>query len=88
MGRIEGSIFDELRRPLRGAMIIIVVSPDDQAEIANISDIEGAFRFERLTPGKYRLRVLAEGFVIFQHDLEVERGKTSALEVKMTPLPS
>jgi hypothetical protein len=87
-GWIDGLVVDPLERPLRGAMIIIVAGPDDHTQIAAISDIDGRFMFGPLMKGRYRLRVIAEGCRIVEHDVEVRDRETVSADFAMTSLPA
>jgi hypothetical protein len=82
-GRIEARVLDLANEPVRGAMIIIVAAPDDLVDFAAISDVDGFFTFERLTPGFYRLRVLAEGHGTIERTLEVAAGETVDVDLTL-----
>lgn len=69
-------------------MIIILSGPDDYAQIAAISDIEGRFSFGPLMPGSYRLQLLAEGCRALERELGVGPLETVGFEVTLTELPA
>ncbi len=52
------------------------------------SDIDGRFRFDRVVPGQYRLRVRAIGYRPFiRTDLRVGSGKPLQIAIDLEPLP-
>src|SRR5438105_14660347 len=60
---LTGSVQDPSGAGIQGAKLMLK-SSDGGAQQDTISDVAGAFRFERATAGAYDLRVEKEGFKV------------------------
>lgn len=74
-------------RPLAGATVILVGTP-----LRATTDAQGTFRFDRLAPGRYSLRIVAPGFdSATREGLSLTAGATRRVEVTLAqaavPLP-
>ena len=84
-GSIEGSVVDEQGRPVERYLLAVesfVSSVDPKARFGNrsrsITDPGGAFRWEKLPPGRYVLAASAEGRPPTRSDgIEVEAGRAT-----------
>lgn len=80
-GTVSGTVFDgQTGRPIPGARIAI----DGQTSDSQVSDPDGQFSIN-LTPGKYVVRVTAEGYLdIDIRDVEVTAGASTEASAVMT----
>ncbi len=72
-----GSFTGTLRTPaddLLGGAKVTIASPDGKTQSA-MTDAKGAFTFDKLLPGKYKVRVEAVGFVPFDAEETVLENK-------------
>src|SRR5262245_55789454 len=85
-GTIEGLVTDTAGAVVPGATVKVSSPNLIRAQTAT-SDSQGRYRFANLPPGKYAVTVEAvSGFAKFeQSDVEVNRSKTSTLDVRMRP---
>ncbi|MCB0624012.1 MAG: carboxypeptidase-like regulatory domain-containing protein, partial [Saprospiraceae bacterium] len=80
--RIEGKVLDgATHSPLAGATVFLE-GPGLQA----ITDQLGTFRFDRLSPGSYRLTVRFLGYAVNSRELKVpESESTTLITVPLEP---
>ena len=64
---VSGSVKDPQGRPVVGAAVSLF-SRASSVSIATTSDMQGAYRFEGVSPGDYLLRAEAAGFAVFLED--------------------
>lgn len=80
---LTGTVRDASGAVLPG--VTVVLAPDDAAggsERTTTSDAEGAFRFDRLTAGVYRIEASAPGFTRFvQRGVSVSAGQAASLTI-------
>ena len=74
LGSLRGQITDELGALVVGATITLTATDGVQKTAA--TNAEGAYTFNSLTPGKYRLKVTAPGFSPYESgEVEVAGGR-------------
>lgn len=80
-GSISGTVYDiKLNEPLIGASVII-----EGTTIGNITDLDGNFRIENVTPGTYTVRASYVSYETFSIPaVSVEAGKEVRLDFKMS----
>lgn len=61
-GTISGKVVDSLQRPLEGATILLVTGPKDVPVKSALTDDNGAFVFEKIKWGAYKLIISMTGF--------------------------
>lgn len=83
--RIEGHVTGEGGTPLRGAHVTLdPVEP--RAQLREAADVSGAFTFEQVPPGSYRVAVDFETLHASSDvPLEFEPGKSYTLDLPMVP---
>lgn len=83
--RIEGHVTGEGGTPLRGAHVTLdPVEP--RAQLHEAADLAGAFAFEQVPPGSYRVAVDYEALHASSDvPLEFEAGKSYTLDLPMVP---
>jgi Carboxypeptidase regulatory-like domain len=85
-GSVTGRVLAPDGRGVRGALVRIE-DPATGDHTDEISDAAGAFRFEEVAPGSYRLRVYARGLSAWEADnLAVEVGTAARLNARLAPL--
>ncbi len=87
---VGGTVMDATsREPIAGALVALRhLAGDDGPEflIADASGTSGAFRLERVPPGRYHLRVSREDFSPVEREIEVAHGSDLLdLEVPLQP---
>jgi hypothetical protein len=80
-GSLQGAIKDPSGALVQGAKVTIV-NVDTQLTRNDESSSSGAYQFQALTPGLYKLSVDAKGFARYEQRVQVTVG--SALEVNVT----
>ena len=61
-GTISGVVTDSVQRPLEGATVLLVTGPKDAPVKSALSDDKGAFVFEKVKFGTYKLVISMTGF--------------------------
>src|SRR5687767_6917015 len=61
-GTVSGVVTDSLQRPLEGATVLLVTGPKDAPVKSALSDDKGAFVFEKIQFGTYKLVISMTGF--------------------------
>jgi hypothetical protein len=61
--RIAGTVVEaDTRRPVVAALVQQLAAGPDSIIASAVTDAAGRFRFGRITPGRYRIRILRIGF--------------------------
>jgi hypothetical protein len=83
-GNIYGTVMDETSTPLPG--VTVTCTSDMTAPMTFITTERGSFRFLSLSPGRYNIRTVLQGFNgVVQENILVEIGKNVTLNLQMTP---
>ncbi len=86
-GRIVGRLLDGLTlTPVIAAEVRLITSLND-VPVRNLTDDEGRFLFSSLRPGSCRLEIEHLGYGIQSTTVEVPRGGTIDVEVRVAPEP-
>src|SRR6516225_9611755 len=81
-GDITGIVLDPAKASVPDATVTLM-SLDTGAMLAGKTSSEGYFRFSLLKPGRYEVAVTKTGFAKLVQNVEVNVGKTSALELAL-----
>ena len=82
VGSIKGVVRDQLGSLVVGAAVS--VRDARGAETTAVTDESGAYELKRLPPGSYDLRVVAEGFSVFEgRNVAVRPGRAAAFDVQL-----
>jgi iron complex outermembrane receptor protein len=81
---LAGVIRDSSGGPVPGVTVRVVNEAGGAAQEA-VSDGEGAFRVEALTPGTYRLEAALDGFEPAARQQVLAAGQSAAVELVLTP---
>lgn len=79
VGQLKVTVKTPVDDPLPGATVTLTSTPPGSAEPvtqSSVTDVKGQAVFRELPPGKWRVRVAAEGFKTFEVDETVEVGKS------------
>src|SRR6188768_59370 len=82
VGAVRGIVTDSARRPMRGVTIRIA-----QTDLRRISNANGDFLFDRLTPGLYRLTATMIGARPARDSVVVTPGDTARLDFALRLIP-
>lgn len=86
-GMLEGRVTEEGGAPVVGALLV-PTSLDEPSpaipELAVLTDHDGRYSW-RLPPGRYELRVTADGFVPAARTASVGAGETTELDFTLAP---
>ena len=58
---VQGTVVDESKGVMPGVTVTIAESGTGRESVA-VTTVDGRYRFENLTPGKYKLRIELSGF--------------------------
>jgi iron complex outermembrane receptor protein len=83
-GAITGVIRDGSGAPIPGAAIRLV-NEATRAAVEAVSDQQGAYRAEPLTPGPWRVETALDGFEPTARRLVLDAGQTVAADVTLAP---
>lgn len=61
-GAISGTVTDSAQRPLEGATVLLVTDAKNDPVKSALSNEKGAFAFDKIKPGSYRLVISMTGF--------------------------
>lgn len=79
---LSGRVEDEARAVIVGAAVVLTDASG--LEKRATTDAQGAFSFAGLTPGRYLLRVVAEGFSLYENDeVNVVGGRPQQLQITL-----
>jgi hypothetical protein len=82
IGAIHGQVTDEFGGAIVGATVTLIDATG--AEKTGTTDDQGNYNFIRLAPGKYTVRVLKEGFALFENsEVSVVVSQSLTLDVKL-----
>lgn len=84
-GAITGKVTDSSGAAMPG-VTVEVRSANLQGARTEVTDSNGNFRFSLLPPGAYKLTANLSGFNAVNSDVRVGLGKTSTLEVTLSPV--
>ena len=84
-GEVDGFLFIAgTEAPLAGAEIIFV-GPDGK-QLRVTTDGAGAFKLPQLLPGKYKLKISADGYDPFESDEDVVAGEATEVKYRLAPV--
>jgi hypothetical protein len=72
---IIGSVVDAMLTPIAGARVVL--ERQGRTAMTATTDAAGIFRFERVSPGDYRVRASHDGFTALVRDVTVPAGSAS-----------
>src|SRR5262245_45199667 len=81
---VVGSILDPQGKSVAQAKVKIEINGSTSAE--SVSDVAGAFRFDSVTPGRYRITVDAPGFQTGADDVNIPPGVVAVCDVTLAGL--
>lgn len=79
---LSGSVTDPNGEPIAGARVT-VQGKFGGAEVQIITDASGAFRFENLPAGDYKIKVAANGFSSVLREVSLKNGANGNLEIAL-----
>jgi iron complex outermembrane receptor protein len=77
---IAGLVTDEAGRPLPWAVISFAGSSPEHRDIGAVTDEQGRYRFDRLTPGLYTVTVNAEAYPHQEKQVKASAGRLARLD--------
>ena len=80
---VEGHVYNQGGKPIVGATLSGVLSGKDMDSVT--SNVEGYFKFSRVTPGDRFIRVNAPGFLGETRDFNAAENQPTTLEFRLTP---
>lgn len=81
---VAGVVRDDSGAAIPGVTVTATSKPAGAAEVA-VSDMDGSFRIEGLTPGSYAVEAALDGFQTVSKDVALAKGQTLDLAFKMVP---
>lgn len=85
-GKVTGSVKDPDGAVVSGAAVSLVHT--NQAVVrATVTDGEGSFTLENISPGDYQLNVERPNFIQYRSAVKVTQGKTTEIEVELELVP-
>jgi iron complex outermembrane receptor protein len=85
-GTITGTVRDASGGAIPGATVR-VINEKTRESVDTVSDQQGAYRLTSLLPGAYRLDTALDGFETAVRAVSVEDGRTTEIELTLTPAP-
>ena len=83
---LTGQVFSEQNEPIIGAVISLRLMTDTTKITAVLSDDEGHFTFEKLSPDNYSLSARCVGSLLWQKDnIQIKQAKNQHLRIVMQP---
>jgi hypothetical protein len=82
MGKIIGKVLTVNKEPISEATVLIQEGPT-HPDLAALTNAEGEFSLSNLKPGKYRLEILAEGFIPVQGRVSVRPQLNTRIRVTL-----
>ncbi len=83
---VAGRVLDPQGKSVAQAKVKLELNGATSAE--SVADTAGAFRFDAVTPGRYRLTVDAPGFQAGSHDVNIPPGVIAVCDVTLAGLAS
>jgi large repetitive protein len=80
---VEGHVYSKDGKPIAGATLSGVLSGKDMDSVT--TNVEGYFKFDKVTPGDRFIRVNAPGFVGETRDYTAAEKQSTTLEFHLTP---
>jgi len=74
-GKISGAVFDDAKKPLDGATIILLTAKDSAVVSNHLANKDGSFAFQNLKDNTYLLRVTYIGFRDYRSGTVVVSGQ-------------
>src|SRR5688572_19019814 len=81
---IAGTVRDTSGGAIPGATVRIV-NQQTRSAVDAISDAQGGYRREALTPGAYRIEITLSGFQTAVREVALADGQTAAIELTLVP---
>src|SRR5262245_30755900 len=81
-GTITGTVKDPNGAVVAGAQVTVRSEATGATRDA-VTDNQGQFKVDELASGAYKVTVKRDGFKIAERDLNIESGKTAAVEIKL-----
>jgi len=78
---VHGRVIGPNGEPISGASVMFARGPVAVPDIAQITTSQGTFALAAPIEGNYCILVNAPGFPVMEHDVEVVRGKASAIDI-------
>lgn len=87
LGALAGTVFTaEGARPLVGALLLLRPLAQAESSLSATSAADGAYRFDDLAPGQYRLTASHAGYLERTAGVEVTAGATITLSISLEPI--
>lgn len=83
VGKFSGTIKDQNGDVIPGARVFLL-NEETRMEQTTVTDLNGAFQFEKLTPGKHVIRILAKGFAPEIKDVAVSSSSMENQEIRLS----
>jgi len=81
-GSIKGAVTDQLASLVTNARVVL--KDDRGATISITTNQFGVYEFKNLRAGKYELKVMVPGFVVYEEkDITVESHQATTLDVQL-----
>ena len=80
--KISGTVKDQNASVVAGARVFLL-NKQTRMEKYTVSDANGSFSFENLTPNEYEIRVVAEGFAVGNQTVNVSSNENNGVEITL-----
>src|SRR2546423_13257664 len=80
-GSLRGQVTDPSAAVIPGASVT-ATGPGDKVKVATTNQ-QGTYTINGLTPGTYKVRVMAKGFTVFETSVEVRSGAPQTLDAAL-----
>ena len=81
---LVGRILDQNQATITGAQVTLSAKGAAK-ERTLVSEADGSFRFDELTPGEYQLSAIARGFSVVDKVVVLKSGETGSIELTLQP---
>ena len=78
---LSGRVTDEREELIVGA--VVTATANDGTQKSTVTNAQGLYAFAPLPPGKYNVRVLAKGFGVAEHAVDVDAGERRTHDVQL-----
>jgi len=78
---LSGRVTDEREELIVGA--VVTATANDGTQKSTVTNAQGLYAFAPLSPGKYNVRVLAKGFGVAEHAVDVDAGERRTHDVQL-----